>query len=256
MTDEPVQPLNVFYSYAHKDAKLRDELGKHLVPLKRQGFIVDWYDRNISAGKEWEQEIDTHLNTAHIILLLISHEFLASDYCYGIELKRALERHETGEARVIPILVKPVDWQGTPFRQLQALPRNTKAVTRWSNQTQAWSDVAREIREAVKELQAQLSFPPALSDTSPETVPIPSTASSSSLPGTIEQDQPKAPESAPVFSVPYRRNPLFTGRQEILERLHHAFTVDEPTTSTSPLVLSGLGGIGKTQTALADRPRS
>src|SRR5437660_9264039 len=107
MTDEPVHPLNVFYSYAHKDAKLRDELGKHLVPLKRHGFIVDWYDRDISAGKEWEKEIDDHLNTAHIILLLISPDFLASDCCYGIEMQCALERHEAGEARVIPILVKP-----------------------------------------------------------------------------------------------------------------------------------------------------
>jgi TIR domain len=75
MIDESVHPLNVFYSYAHKDAKLRDELGKHLFPLKRQGLIVDWYDRDINAGKEWEQEIDDHLNTAHIILILISSDF-------------------------------------------------------------------------------------------------------------------------------------------------------------------------------------
>src|SRR5881227_1452443 len=113
MTDETAGPLKVFYSYAHKDAKLRDELGKHLVPLKRQELIVDWYDRNISAGLEWEQEIDEHLNTAHIILLLISPDFIASEYCYGIELNRALERHEAGDARIIPVLVKPVDWQGT-----------------------------------------------------------------------------------------------------------------------------------------------
>ena len=105
MTDEQVHPLHVFYSYAHKDAKLRDELGKHLVPLKRQGFIVDWYDRNISAGKEWEQEIDDYLNTAHIILLLISPDFLASEYCYSIEMISAMERHYAGEARVIPIIL-------------------------------------------------------------------------------------------------------------------------------------------------------
>src|SRR5437660_9443715 len=123
MTAEPEKPLNVFYSYAHKDEKLRDELGKHLYPLKRQGLIVDWYDRDISAGKEWEQEIDTHLTTSHIILLLISPDFVASDYCYGIEMKCALERHEARNARVIPILLKSVDWQGTPFRKLQVLPK-------------------------------------------------------------------------------------------------------------------------------------
>src|SRR6266704_5328694 len=101
MTAEPRSPIEVFYSYAHADEKLRNELEKHLALLKQQGYISEWHDRRVLAGREWERDIDQHLNTARIILLLVSADFLASDYCYGIEMKRALERHEAGEAIVI-----------------------------------------------------------------------------------------------------------------------------------------------------------
>src|SRR5690349_21283752 len=121
MTGEVVEALELFYSYAHKDERLRNELNNHLYNLRRQHFIVDWFDRDISAGTDWEQDIDTHLNTAQVILLLISPDFMASDYCYSIEMKRALERHEAGEARVIPIILKPVDWKDAPFSKLQVL---------------------------------------------------------------------------------------------------------------------------------------
>jgi tetratricopeptide (TPR) repeat protein len=246
MIDEPARPLNVFYSYAHKDAKLRDELGKHLFPLKRQGLIVDWYDRDISAGKEWEQEIDDHLNSADIILILISSDFLASEYCYGIELKRAIERHDAGEARVIPILLKPVDWQGSSFHKLQALPKKAKAVTKWTNQAEAFAEIAKGIREVVPELRAQLSL---TSTTASDSFLGEIHAATSSPPDIFPQDPMQVSEYEPVWYVPFRRNPLFTGRKEILERLRHAFTANGQATPTM-LVLSGMGGIGKTQTAL------
>src|SRR5438067_2533914 len=100
--------------------------------MKHEGLIVDWHSRSISAGEERAKEIDAHLNTAHIILLLISANFLASNYCYGIEMQRALERHETGEARVIPIILRPVDWEHIPsLSKLQALPTKAKPVTTW-----------------------------------------------------------------------------------------------------------------------------
>src|SRR5690242_9935490 len=105
-------PPEVFYSYAHKDEALREELETHLSMLRRQGHISGWYDRNIDAGIEWAQEIDEHLNTAQIILLLISADFLASDYCYSVEMQCALQRHEAREARVIPIILRPVSWEG------------------------------------------------------------------------------------------------------------------------------------------------
>src|SRR4051812_2446839 len=112
----------VFYSYAREDEKLRDALMTHLAVLKKQGLIKEWFDREVGPGAEWKKEIDVRLNAAHIILLLISPEFIASDYCYDVEAKRAIERHEAGEARVIPIILRPAMWEGSPFGHLQALP--------------------------------------------------------------------------------------------------------------------------------------
>ena len=114
----------VFFSYSHNDEELRDKLEKHLSSLKRQSVISLWHDRSISAGNEWAGQIDQHINSAQIILLLVSADFLSSDYCYDIELSRALERHKAGEATVIPIILRPVDWRGSPFSKLQALQRN------------------------------------------------------------------------------------------------------------------------------------
>src|SRR5437667_11605644 len=97
--------VSIFFCYAHEDEALLKKLKTYLSPLQRQGLIDVWYDRDISAGTEWEQEISHHLNAAQIILLLVSPDFLASDYCYGIETKRALERHQAGEVRVIRIIL-------------------------------------------------------------------------------------------------------------------------------------------------------
>src|SRR5579884_781560 len=144
--------VNLFYSYAQKDSSLRDELEKHLGVLKRQGHIKGWHDRNINAGQEWTQEIDVHLNTAHIILLLISSDFIHSDYCYSTEMKQALERHHTGKVRVIPVLLRPVDWEEAPFSGLQILPDNGKPITSWANRDEAFLDVAKGIRKAVKDV--------------------------------------------------------------------------------------------------------
>src|SRR5918997_4147517 len=152
MTETPnaAPRIEVFVSYAHKDEALWHELEKHLALLRRQGVITTWYDRQISAGSEWAQEIDTHLNTAQIILLLISADFLASDYCYGVELQRAMERHAAKDARVIPIILRPVDWHGAPFGKLQALPKDANPVTSWPNREEAFADVVRGIREALR----------------------------------------------------------------------------------------------------------
>ncbi|MFB2897870.1 toll/interleukin-1 receptor domain-containing protein [Aerosakkonemataceae cyanobacterium BLCC-F50] len=141
--------IEVFFSYSHRDEALRDELAKHLSIMRRQGIIDAWYDRAISAGSEWAGEIDAHLNSAQIILLLISADFLASDYCYDIELKRAMERHEAGEACVIPIILKPVDWHGASFGKLQALPKNAQPITTWSDRDEAFLNVAQGIRKVV-----------------------------------------------------------------------------------------------------------
>jgi hypothetical protein len=151
----PDDQLTLFYSYAHEDESLRKELDKHLSLLRNQGLIAQWYDRDISAGMEWANQIDDHLNTAHIILLLISPDFMASKYCYGIEMKRALQRHERGDARVIPILLRPVDWRDAPFSMLQVLPQNAQPVTTWANRDSAFEEIAKQIRKAVDQLRGR-----------------------------------------------------------------------------------------------------
>lgn len=147
--------MEIFFSYAHEDETLRDELAKHLKNLERQGIIQSWHDRQILPGAEWDHSIDTHLDTADVILLLVSNDFIASDYCYDVEIKRAMERHEAGDAIVIPVILRPVDWQGTPFSKLQALPKNATPITTWTNQDQACLDVVRGIRAVVEKIKVR-----------------------------------------------------------------------------------------------------
>jgi hypothetical protein len=148
----PISPVEVFFSYSHQDEDLRNELAIHLAMLKREGMISAWHDREITAGTERATEIDTHLNSAQIILLLVSANFLASDYCFDIEMQRAMERHAIGEARVIPIILKPCDWAGAPFSQLQALPKNALPITKWSDRDEAFLNVAQGIRSAIQQM--------------------------------------------------------------------------------------------------------
>lgn len=155
--------LTLFFSYAQEDSLLLKELEKHLSILKHRGLINVWYDREISAGMEWRTQIDTHLNAAQIIFLLVSPDFMASDYCYSIEMKRAMERHESGEARVIPILLRPVSCEGAPFARLQMLPTSGKPITSRSNLDEAFKEVTQSISQAVREITSTY-FPPSGSD--------------------------------------------------------------------------------------------
>ncbi len=144
--------FDVFISYSHRDKELRDELEKHLSNLKRQDVISSWYDGNISPGTEWKPQIMAHLNTAHIILLLISADFMASDFCYSTEMTQAIARHKANQARVIPIMLRPTDWKGAPFAHLKILPTDAKPVTRWPSHDDAFEDIVQGIREAVDDL--------------------------------------------------------------------------------------------------------
>lgn len=149
-------PLSVFISYAHEDEPLRQQLEDHLSLLRRQGLISEWHDREILPGAEWAQEIDEHLLAASIILLLISADFLASDYCFDIEMQRALERHQRAEARVIPIILRPCDWQTSPFAPLQSLPNDGKAVTTWQNPDEAFLAIVQGLRRVIEQQQIPL----------------------------------------------------------------------------------------------------
>jgi len=142
----------VFFSYSHRDEELRNELETHLAALKRQGVIETWHDRRIGAGENFENEISENLQKADIILLLVSSDFIASEYCYGVEMTRAMERHESGEAHVIPVILRPCLWHGLPFGRLQATPIDGKPVTKFPNQDDAFLEVTRAIHEAAEEL--------------------------------------------------------------------------------------------------------
>lgn len=142
----------VFFSYTHRDESMRNELEVHLTMLKRQGLIEAWHDRRIGAGNEFDRTISAHLESADIILLLVSPHFLASDYCYDREMKRAMERHETGEARVIPVILEPCDWMHALFGKLLAVPTDGKPVSKFVNQNDGLLEVAQAVRAAIEEM--------------------------------------------------------------------------------------------------------
>jgi len=149
-------PIEVFFSYSREDKPLRDKLEKHLISLKRQGVISLWHDRQIVAGSEWEEEIDRHMRTADIILLLVSPDFVNSKYCYDIELPDAMARHDAGEAYVVPILLRPVaGWKRLPFAKLQVYPSGAVPITQWADQDTAFVDVVEGIETAVEKLLTQ-----------------------------------------------------------------------------------------------------
>lgn len=144
--------LDVFISYSQKDRALRDELATHLSNLRRQGLISDWHDGDIVPGSDLQEQILTHLNKAQLILLLISADFMASDFCYSIEMQQAIARHQAQQARVIPIILRPADWEGAPFSHLKVLPTDGKPVTDWPSLDNAFADVMKGLRAAIKEV--------------------------------------------------------------------------------------------------------
>ena len=217
---EEFTPIEIFCCYAREDETWLRKLETHLSLLKRQGLISLWHDRLILPGADWAKTIDTHLETASVILLLVSSDFFASDYCYGIEMKRALEREAAGEARVIPILARPVDWKGAPFAHLQALPTDVKPIASWQNKDTALADVAAGIRRVIVEELPQLT----------------ASAPRAALPA--------------IWNIPYPRNPFFLGRENELLRIRQNLQTGQATALSQPQAISGLGGIGKTQLAL------
>ncbi len=165
-TEQQGGEIGIFCCYAHKDKRLLDQLKKHLSSLQRRKVIHVWDDGDITPGTEWGPEIKKHLNEAKIILLLISPDFINSDYCYSTEMQQALVRHKRGDAKVIPVLLCPVHgWEMIPpgdiqLGSLQALPTAARPVTSWTNRNEAWKNVARGIEEAINELLRGVPVPP------------------------------------------------------------------------------------------------
>ncbi len=204
-------PVIIFFCYAHEDEALLNKLKSHLRPLQRQGEIDVWHDRDISAGSEWELEIKKHLNEANIILLLVS-----PDYVYSIEMKQALERHQRGEAKVIPIILRHVHWRGI-LGNLQALPTDAKPVKSWPDVDEAFFDVTEGIRTVVEELRVKSN-----------TAPI-SPLSSRSLIDFLPLTDPRTIQQ----------------REEAVKDIYTKLTQPDMTA----LVLTGIGGLGKSTLA-------
>jgi hypothetical protein len=152
--------VNLFFSYSHKDEQLRNELETHLALLKRQGVISSWHDRRIVAGSDLDQSISDKLEESQIILLLVSAHFLDSDYCYEREMARALDKHEEGAAIVIPVILHPCDWKSAPFGKLKAAPTDAKPVSMYTNQHEAFSIVAKDVREAAVSIESRIPAEP------------------------------------------------------------------------------------------------
>jgi hypothetical protein len=212
------RPLHIFLSFAHEDRAYRDALDKHLTALQVAGFIDDWYKQEILPGSEWQNVVDEQFDRADIILLFITPDYIASNYLYSVQMKKALEKHDAGIARVIPILFRPTSWYNLPFAKLQALPKGSNlTVSESKNKDRTYVKIIEELKRVIEELTGRLSS--------------------------------SAPASPRLWNVPYKRNPFFTARDALLLSLHNTFT-SEREGSIVTQAISGLGGIGKTQIAL------
>jgi hypothetical protein len=140
---------SLFLSYSHRDEELRTQLETHLAALRRQGFITIWHDRRITAGEDFAGAIDTHLEASDVVLLLVSPDFIASDYCYEKEMSAALARHSEQKCVVIPVILRPCDWHDMPFGKLLATPTDGRPITLWPNRDEAFLDVVKAIKGAL-----------------------------------------------------------------------------------------------------------
>lgn len=145
--------VSIFISYSHEDEIYKDKLEKHLSILKRNNIIETWHDRKITPGEEWDKKIKDELENAQIILLLVSVDFLSSNYCYDIEIKRAVERHDKGEAVLIPIMLRKCDWNETSFSKIQALPKNAKPVKNFDDEDEAFYSIVEGIKSSINQLK-------------------------------------------------------------------------------------------------------
>jgi len=149
------RPIEIFFSYAHEDESLMDEVRRQLVVFDRQGLIKKWHDRLIPPGAEWQGQIDQRLAHSDVILLFVSPDFFESDYCYEAEMTEAMRRHQANSARVVPIILRPCAWESAPFAGLQVLPKDGRPVTTWPNRDEACLDVAEGVMRAVRELRGE-----------------------------------------------------------------------------------------------------
>lgn len=165
--------MKVFISYSHRDESALERLHTHLAMLRRDNMIDEWYDREILAGADIDEDISAQLERCDVFLALVSPDFLFSDYCYEREMQRAIERHEAGELRVIPIIIEPCDWKASPLQRFKALPKDGKAISEWTNENAAYLDIVAELRRII-EYELVIQQPTHLESTSLTDVAAPS----------------------------------------------------------------------------------
>jgi PatG Domain/TIR domain len=144
--------VELFISYSHRDESFKTNLTKHLATLVREESISIWHDREIRTGDKWRGEIDCHLASADIIIFLLSPDFIASSYCFDVEARHALEMHSRGQARLVPVIIRPCEWKRTKFAELQTLPKDGRPVVEWKIRDRAYLEIAKGIREVIGDL--------------------------------------------------------------------------------------------------------
>ncbi|WP_437547352.1 toll/interleukin-1 receptor domain-containing protein [Sorangium sp. So ce367] len=208
----PPRLLDLFISYAPPDEGLVDELEKSLAIMRRQRLIRTWHRGRIGAGEERDSRISNFLDSAQVVLLAVSRDFLAYDDCYELEMKRALERHDAGQARVIPIILRACDWRESPFKVLQPVPSNCKPLADWPNNDEFWQHVTQQLRFTLKDLAHLSTISPTATEAQ-HNAHEPKEVTSSAEPRTAllvaSAPKPVAPCSAPPIQQP--SHPTTTG---------------------------------------------
>lgn len=206
------ESIKIICCYARKDQEFLTELKTHLSPLQKQGLITMWADTDISAGAEWESEVDHHLDQAKIILLLVSADFIASDHCYGKEMKRAIERHKRRETQVIPIIIRHTYWKNTPLAKLQALPKNALPVASWPDRDAAFLDIVDGIQRVANDTHQILQKSITHSSVTPR---------EKSIISSVDKDVPSQHESQVLSAGSYLVG-LHQSKSESLVMLNHS----------------------------------
>ncbi len=237
-------PVTLFYSYAHEDEALRDELQGHLKILERRGLLAPWHDRRIVPGEDWAQRIDENLRSAELVLLLVSKDFIESDYIMGTELGAAMARHAQHQTVVVPIVVRAIDFDPNdadelPFLRLQGLPTDLKPVTSWPNRDEAWTNVAKGLRVTVKAIREQR---PAVAMPAPPAPPRAPSAAPSASPA-----WPEPPAAAAGLGTLDHIGVDFAARNALPDR------VSEPAPSDAVLDRVVQGAVGLVEDAQRSR---
>ena len=152
-------PVNVFICHAHEAEELARELETHLASLRKEGLVRSWTARAVGGGEAFRGEVEQRIAEAGVILLLVSADFLASDYLYDVELKRALERYDARDAIVRAVLLRPCDWQGTPLARVLRLPESGVPVTRHPDADEAFTKIVQELRKLIEQKTAEEGRP-------------------------------------------------------------------------------------------------